>query len=113
MKSKSSCDILLIKSKFILKKIFDSLYNKKSLKIINYNKQIQNFLNKDLNAYKYEFLKIEIEINIIRKRTYRYNNCFIAFKQEYLPYYHIYFNDDIREIGRNYFNEDDNIERIK
>ena len=54
--------LLKIKSKYILKSIFDILIEKKFLQIIIYNKKLQKKLDKKINDYKYEFLKIEIEI---------------------------------------------------
>ena len=54
--------LLKIKSKYILKSIFDILIEKKFLQIIIYNKKLQKKLDKKINDYKYEYLKIEIEI---------------------------------------------------
>ena len=50
-----------IKSKIILKRIFDNLCKKKKLNIIKYNKNIQNRLNLDINDYD-DFFKTIIEI---------------------------------------------------
>ena len=54
--------LIKIKSKYILKQIFDNLKETKLLEIIRYNKSIQNQLNKGLKDYINEFSKIEIEI---------------------------------------------------
>ena len=41
-------------------------------------------------------------------------NYFIKIlKEENEIYYHIYFNSDVKEIKRTYFNQDDNITKIK
>jgi len=54
--------LIKIRSKYILRQIFDYLQNKKLLKIICHNKTFQNNLDKNLNDYIIEHLKIEIEI---------------------------------------------------
>ena len=59
---KTNNNIDNIKSKYILKRIFDYLNEKKQLKIILYNKNLIYKLDKRLTAYKNEYLKIEIEI---------------------------------------------------
>ena len=53
-----------VKSKFILKKIFDNIPKIKGLNIIRYNKSIQNKLNIDINLYKIEYSQIIFEIQI-------------------------------------------------
>ena len=61
-----------IKSKYILKQIFDNLKINESLEIIKYNKKIQNRLNIKINDYIYcseTYTKIEIEI-IPKKNIY-------------------------------------------
>ena len=50
-----------INSKYILSKIYDNMTKKKKLKIVKYNKKIQNRLNLDVKDYE-EYCKIEIEI---------------------------------------------------
>ena len=58
---------LNIKSKFIIKHLFPYLTQKKILYIIKYNKNFQEILNKNINDYIDESLKIEIEITPIEK----------------------------------------------
>ena len=74
-------EIKNIKSKLILKKIMELLEKNKLLVIICYNKKFQKLLNKDLNDYKEEYFKIEIEIQIA---DYKYGK-FIDIKDEYKP----------------------------
>ena len=50
-----------VKSKFILKQIIGLLPEKKFMKIIQYNKNIQNKLDLNINDYK-KFYQIELEI---------------------------------------------------
>ena len=89
---------------------FSSILEKNRLyKIVKYNKTFQKILNITKNDYE-NFNKIEIEmipINISDK------NKFIYIKDEYLPSYHIYFNDDKNEIKRDYFTKDEIIKKIK
>ena len=47
-----------IRSKYILRAIFDNIYEKKLLKLILYNKNLIKKLDKGLNDYKDEYLKI-------------------------------------------------------
>ena len=54
-----------IKSKYILKLIFELLQKNKLLRIIRYNKKLQKILYIDINNYKKEYCKIEIEITPI------------------------------------------------
>ena len=87
--------LIKVKNMNILKKIFNLLTQKKSLKIITYNKNIQKRLNKDINDYK-EYLRIEIDL-IPKAGIYgKFINV-----EKIEPYYHIYFNDDIKEIKEN------------
>ena len=51
-----------IRSKYLVIKIFEHLKQKKLLKMIEHNKKYQNIMNKNIEHYKIEFLKIEIEI---------------------------------------------------
>ena len=99
-----------IKSKYILKSIFYNLYKGMRLKIIKYNKRLQKRLDIDINDHKdYKIIEIEIEM----KLDYN-NNCkFINIFEEDQPYFHIYFNNSIEEISRNYINKDDNVSKIK
>ena len=81
------CKIENIKSKYILKIIFDNLKEIKSLKIIQYNKNIQNRLNISINDYK-KYGDIEIELIPSKNEFGKFIN--IPDKEE--SYYHIYFN---------------------
>ena len=98
-----------IKSNFILKQIFNDLDKKVSLEIIRYNKRIKKRLNKDINNYK-KYLQIIIEI--IPKENI-YGSFINISNNENKCYYHIYFNDDRKEIQRNYIIEDDKVDKIK
>ena len=64
-------NILDIKSKYILQEIFSNLQENRLLKIIKYNKKIQEKLNKDIKDYK-TYVDIIIEIIPINKRDKNY-----------------------------------------
>ena len=128
----------LIKSKYILKQIFNHLKNKTLLQIIRYNKNLQKKINKTKTHYKREYLNIIIEIipeeNILKnhaealtkKTAYfphhgiishgdsGYEFTFINIKKKYKSYFHIYFNDDLNnEIKRDFITEKDKLSKIK
>ena len=88
--------LMNIKSKFILKKIFEQIQYNKLLELIRYNRNLQNRLQKGLNDYK-EYLKTEIEIipNSI------FCEKFMNIKDNDAFYFHIYFNDSKNEIKFN------------
>ena len=74
---------------------------KKKLKIVKYNKRIQNRINlsvKNYKEYSETFTSIEIEI-IPDEDTY---GKFININENDKLYYHIYFNDDKEEIKNKY-----------
>ena len=101
-----------IKSKYILKQIFDNLNKNRFLKIMNYNKKIQNRLDININNYKKfseTYTTIEIEIipikNLIEK-----SNSFI----KNLDNIHVYFNDNKKEEIKKYdITANDKVKKIK
>ena len=88
-----------INSNYILEKVFGYLNEKKLLQIIKYNSYLKKILNKDINDYK-RFTQIELEIITINLED---SNVFINLHKEDKQYYHIYFNDDKKEINNNFF----------
>ena len=98
-----------IKSRYILSKIIDNMTKKKKFEIVKYNKKIQNRLNLDANDYK-EYCEIEIEI-IPKKGEY---GNFINIDENDELYYHIYFNNNKKEIKNKYkINKKDKVTKIK
>ena len=98
-----------IKSKYILKQIFDNLKFNKLLRVIHYNKTLKNALNIKLKDYINEHSKIIIEIipdNFVF-------GTFINIKNEEESYYHIYINDDDNQIKKYTINRKDKISKIK
>ena len=78
----------------------------KALKIIKYNKNIQQRLNLNIKDYSEKYSLIEIEI------TSNKNIFGIFINKEGSKYYHIYFNNKKEEISRCYLNEDDKVNKI-
>ena len=70
---------------------------------------MQKILNINLNDYKEIHAKIDIEI-IPAKNNY---GKFINVKKEDELFYHIYFNNNTKEVKRNYFTKKDNVSKIK
>ena len=103
-----------IKSIFILKKVFNNLQRNKYLKIIKCNRNIQKYLNLNINNYKeYTEIYSKIKLELIPiKNNYSY---FInILKEEDEKYYHIYFNDSNKEIkGKQYLTKSDKLPKIK
>ena len=98
-----------IKSRYILSKIYDNMPKKKKLQIVKYNKKGQNRLDLGINDYK-EYCEIEIEI-IPKKDKY---GKFININENDKLYYHIYFNDNKKEIKNKYeIYEEDKVKKIK
>ena len=106
--------IEIIKSRYILSKIYDKMTKKKKLEIVQYNKKIQNRINlsvKDYKEYSETFTPIEIEIIPTNYNLYR---IFININENDKLYYHIYFNDNKEEIKNKYeIEEEDKITKIK
>jgi hypothetical protein len=80
----------------------------KLLEIIRYNKNLQNNLNKGPNYYK-EYTQIEIEI--IFKEN-KYGNI-INYTNENKSFFHIYLDENKKEINRNDIIQNDIFKKIK
>ena len=98
-----------IKSVYILKAIFDNLTSRRSLIIIKYNKNIQQRLNIDEKSYK-DFCETEIEITPTKNVDGKFINIL---KKEDKPFFHIYFDDNNKEIKRNYLTKNEKVNKIK
>ena len=94
-----------IRSKYIVKIIFDNLKQNKLLNIFHYNKKYQKLMNIKLNDYIIEFSKIEIEI-IPKENEYgKFINSIVNAQ--------IYFNDNEKEIKKKKITKKDNVTKIK
>ena len=102
-----------IKSKYILRKIFDYLNKKKSLEIVHQNKRIQNRLGININDYIENCeTNTTIEIEIIPKKN-KYGKFINIINKEEESYFHIYFNNDINETKKYDIKKGDKVKRIK
>ena len=63
----------------------------------------------DYKEYSEKYSSIEIEIKPVNNKYGK----FINIKDEDKIYYHIYFNNNVEEIGRNYFEENEEIKIIR
>ena len=100
-----------LKSDYFLQKVFENIKRGKSLAIVKYNKKMQNRLNINLKDYKeYSEIYSSIEIEIIPIEN-KYGE-FINIKGDE-SYYHIYFNEDKKEIKKYSIDKDDKISKIK
>ena len=92
-----NADFRNIKSKSILKIIFNNLKNSRSFQIIKYNKKLQNRLDFSFHDYR-EYIQvlspIEIELKLVDKEYGK----FINIPKEDKDYYHIFFNNSKKEI---------------
>ena len=99
--NKSGYDFQLIKSKYIIQKIFSYLQKKVSYEIIKYNKKIQNRLDISLKDYK-DYYEIYSDIELIIIPDGKNNGKFInIINKEDDPLFHVYFNDSKEEIDKN------------
>ena len=110
-KEKIKDQLKFIKSKIILKKIFNNLAKKNLLNMIKYNKIIKERIDININDYKeysenYSSIELEIKVNNKFGR-------FINIRSEDESYFHIYFNDNKDEIKRYYAIDDEQIKNIK
>ena len=102
-----------IKNNYILSRIYDNLIKMKLLDINKYNKNLQNRLKlsfEDYKKYSETFTPIEIEIIPMKNKTGK----FININNNDKLYYHIYFNEDEKEIKDKYsIMEEDRITKIR
>ena len=88
-----------MKSDYFLLKIFSNLNKKNALKIVKYNKNFQKRINLNINDYKnYSEIYSSIEIEIIPNNI-EYGE-FININKEDESYYHIYFNNNKKEMKK-------------
>ena len=105
-------DINEIKSKYILNNTFNSLSKSRLLKLIKYNNKIKEKLDLTINDYKKyceTYSPIEIEIIPVKNGYGKFINIE---EKEYGKYYHIYFNNNEKEILSDCINKGDNVSKI-
>ena len=99
-----------INSKYILKIVFNNLEKKKLYDILKYNKNIRKRINISISDYK-EYSEKYSSIEIKIKPSNNKYGKFINEKEEI--YYHIYFNNNEKEIKREYINKDEEFKIIR
>ena len=98
-----------IKSDFFLRKLFDIMKTNKSLKIMKYNKKLQQRLKLSINNFK-EYTELYPSIDIEIKPTNNKNrHKFINTIDDYIDYYHIYFDDKKEETKKNELTKEDKV----
>ena len=109
--NKNNTIIENINSKYVLKIIFNNLQECRLLKINKYSKKNKQKLNlniEDYKKYSESFSSIVLEI-IPLEHNY---GAFINLDKNNEPFYHIYFNNNKKEIKRSYINKHENINNI-
>ena len=102
-----------IKADFFLLKLFDALPKVKCLKLIKYNKSMQNRLNKGIKDFKeYTEIYSPIEIEIIPAKN-KYGKFINIPYPEKKSNFHIFFDNNKNEIQRSYLEENESIDKIK
>ena len=108
----NECNIRNIKSKYLLKFIFNTLHKRILFKIIQHNKYIQNRLDLDKKGFKIcseTYTTIEIDIIPFEKKFGKFINILTTADENF---YHIYFNDKKEEIKRTWIEENDTLTKI-
>ena len=104
-----------IKSKYIIKDIFNILNEGKALHLIRYSKYFQDKLEITEIDYR-KYSQIEIEIKLIKnddeQQDKRKKLYFINEKLKH-DFYHVFFDDKREEIERNYVMAGENVKKIK
>ena len=101
-----------IRSVYILKYIFEYIPEIKLLKLIKNSHKKQSRLDISLNNYKrFSEISSSIEIDITPAKN-KYGQ-FINIMKNDEEYFHIYFNNDEKEIKRSFIEEKENITNIK
>ena len=102
-----------IRSVYFLQKLYDNMLINKKLQIVKYNKKTQYKLNlsvKDYKEYSETFTPIEIEIMLAEDEFGR----FININRNENIYFHIYFNDNKKEIKNIYkIRKEDKVTKIR
>ena len=98
-----------VRSKYILKQIFDNLNKNKLLEIIRYNKNLRKELNINKEDYKRESWKIEIQLIL----TEDAKGKFINIRKGHESYFKIYFNNNTQERKEQKVYKKDKVGRIK
>jgi len=103
----------MIRSKYVLKKIFNYLKRNIFLQLLKKNKREQKKFNlsiKDYEEYPILYSDIVIELTPAENKFGKFINFANKSEKKYIS---IYFNNSYRKIKRDKLNENENIEKIK
>ena len=100
-----------IKSAYILRKILDNIPKYQWLEIIKCNKKIKNRLNLSINDY-IKFCQLNSSIIIEIKPALNKYGKFINISNKEKEYFHIYFNDEKKEINTNELTKENKVNKI-
>ena len=107
------CNFDNIRSKYILKQVFDNLRKNKTLKIIKNCLKIQKRLDININDYiEYSEACTSLEIELIPKKN-KYGKFINISNKEDAKFFHIYFNNGKTEIKRNEIIKYDRVSKIR
>ena len=101
-----------LKSDYFLQKILTYIKRNKPLEIMKHNKKLQKRLNLSINDYK-EYSQLYSSIEIELKVNENIYGKFINISDEEKKYYHIYFDNSIKEIKRDYLEDNEKVKMIK
>ena len=108
--SQKVADIFNVSNKFTLQKIFNNLSPIILLNMIRYNNNLKKSLNKTIDDYKKNSSIIIEIVPFLKYENYTKGLIVINCDKKYC---HVYFNDSKEEIKRNYFTNNDNVQKIK
>ena len=111
---KPKVDFNKLKSAFFIEKTFSMIDKKKSLKIMKYNHKLQKRINVTINSYKdYSqlYTPIELELKLVNYKSN--DNKFINISADNMKCYHIYFDNQNKEVKRTELKWKDKVKVIK
>ena len=102
-------DFEKLKSKYILKYIFDYFERNKLLEIVKYNKKMKKKLELSVKDYK-DYSKIEIELIPANNKYGKFINIL---ENSNKINYHIYFNDSKKNSKKYCLTKYDNVKKVR
>ena len=106
------CNIHKVKSKYIVKHLFNYLKKDRAYNIIKYNKNLQDKLEISLKDYQIcseKFTTIKISIKLAQNKY----GTFINILNHHESFYHIYFNNSIKETKKYHRDKNERINQIE
>ena len=110
--TEKKCNIHKVKSKYIVKHLFNYLKKDRAYNIIKYNKNLQDKLEisvKDYQICSEKFTTIKISIKLAQNKY----GTFINILNHHESFYHIYFNNSIKETKKYHRDKNERINQIE